>query len=54
MRLNVQDGAGRSLAARYGVSMVPTFLVFRGGREPVARFVGRPDGEKLVDALLSP
>lgn len=54
VRLNVYDEAGRAVASRYGLSAVPTFLVFRGGDQPVARFVGRPDGEQVLKALLDP
>ena len=54
VRLNVSDEAGRSVASRYGLSAIPTFLVFRDGLEPEARFVGRPDYDRLVQALLGP
>ena len=51
IRLNVYDDAGRYVAGRYGLSAVPTFLVFRGGPEPVARFVGQPNTEEILRAL---
>ncbi|MCL4466276.1 MAG: thioredoxin family protein [Chloroflexi bacterium] len=40
------------MAGRYGLSAVPTFLVFDGTAEPSQRFVGYPDTNKLEQALL--
>ncbi|MHB1005056.1 MAG: thioredoxin family protein [Chloroflexota bacterium] len=54
VRLNVGDEAGRAVASRYGLSAVPTFLVIRDGNEPSARFVGRPDHDRLVQAMFAP
>jgi thioredoxin-like negative regulator of GroEL len=54
VRLNVYDDAGRAIAGRYGLSAVPTFLVFRASDQPVARFVGRPDHGQVLRALLGP
>ena len=52
--MNVGDEAGRAVAARYGLSAVPTFLVFRNGGEPHVRTVGRPDHDRLIQALFGP
>lgn len=54
VRLNVQDDAGREIAWRYGLTAVPTFLVFHSAEEPVARFVGRPDHNQILNSLLGP
>ena len=51
VRLNVADDTGQRLASRYGLSAVPTFIAFRAG-QPVARFVGYPDQERIKRALL--
>lgn len=52
VRLNVGDSAGRAVASRYGLSAVPTFLVFTPDGAPSGRFVGFPDTERLRRALL--
>jgi hypothetical protein len=52
IRLNVYDDVGRAVGSRYGVSALPTFLVFKGDAGPGERFVGFPDRDKLVRALL--
>lgn len=51
IRLNVADEAGRQLAGRYGLTAVPTFIVFPGGSEPSIRQVGMPQAESLYAAL---
>lgn len=52
VRLNVADSAGRAVASRYGLTAVPTFLVFTPEGAPSGRFVGYPDKDRLVRALL--
>lgn len=39
-----------ALAARYGVSVIPTLIVFRGG-QPVSRSSGYSDEEDLIAQL---
>lgn len=48
--MNVAGPAGRELFGRWGLEVVPTFLVFRDGRE-VYRATGLPDRERFLAAL---
>ncbi|MHB1133769.1 MAG: thioredoxin family protein [Chloroflexota bacterium] len=52
VRLNVGEDVGRSVANRYGLGAVPTFMVFRGG-SLTERTVGFPDRDRLMRALLN-
>ncbi len=50
VKANVQDKDDRVLADTYGVSALPTLLIFRGG-EVVDRLVGFRSLETLRDAM---
>jgi thioredoxin-related protein len=47
VRLSVLGQMGQEIAHRYGVSGVPTFLVFDGQGELVGRQVGFPDRSEI-------
>lgn len=51
MRVNVDDAAGQSLAARYGIRAVPTFVAVDGSGTEVERFVGAQPRERLEVAV---
>lgn len=53
LRLNVVDGVGGQLAARYNVRGVPTFLVLDGEGEVVLRQVGRPQRKEIMATIAS-
>jgi thioredoxin 1 len=48
VKINVDDSPGA--AQQYGVSSIPTLVVFKGG-QPVERFVGVQTKDKLQSAL---
>ena len=45
LKLNTEEG--QALAAHYGISSIPTLILFKHGRE-VARRVGASDARSLV------
>jgi thioredoxin 1 len=47
-KINIDDNP--SIAANYGVSSIPTLMIFKGG-EVVERFVGVQPKKRLQDAL---
>ncbi len=51
VHIKVEDGKGRSLGRSYGVTLWPTLLFLRSGRE-VARLV-RPTDAKLIEEALA-
>ena len=51
LRLNVMDGVGGGLAARYGVRGVPTFVLLDGAGEVVLMQIGTPDRAKIMAAV---
>lgn len=51
LRLNVKDNVGLALAARWGVSGVPTFFVLNGAGDVVYTRAGAPDIEALKVAV---
>lgn len=51
LRLNVKDGVGLTLAARWGVSGVPTFFVLSGAGDVIYARAGAPDIESLKAAV---
>ena len=51
LRLNVMDGVGGQLAARYGVRGVPTFVLLDGDGQLVLTQVGMPKREEILAAV---
>lgn len=51
LRLNVKNDVGLALAARWGVSGVPTFFVLNGAGEVIYARPGAPDIEGLKAAV---
>jgi cytochrome c-type biogenesis protein len=51
LRLNVMDGVGGQLAARYGVRGVPTFVLLDGDGQLVLTQVGMPKREGILTAV---
>ena len=51
LRLNVTDGVGGQLAARYGVRGVPTFVLLDGDGQLVLAQVGMPNREEILTAV---
>jgi cytochrome c-type biogenesis protein len=51
LRINVDDDAGKSLASRYGVRVVPTFVSVDAMGSEVERLVGEQTSERLAQAL---
>lgn len=51
IRVNVAEPAGRELFARWGLEVVPTFLVFDGHGREVYRAAGFPDRDRIRAAL---
>lgn len=47
LRANFHDAVGRQLGERYGVTLVPTFVLLRSGQE-VWRLQGVPDRAALA------
>ncbi|MBI4328464.1 MAG: thioredoxin family protein [Chloroflexi bacterium] len=47
LRANFHDAVGRQLVQRYGVTVVPTFVLLRSGQE-VWRLEGVPNRADLV------
>jgi len=47
-KINIDNNSG--IAAKYGVSSIPTLMIFKNG-EPVATFVGVQPKSKLQDAI---
>jgi hypothetical protein len=53
-RVNIREDEGRSIARKYRVNMVPTFLVIAPDGELLYRQVGgRPDRAEVEAALAS-
>ncbi|MGZ3418494.1 MAG: cytochrome c biogenesis protein CcdA [Polyangiales bacterium] len=52
LRISVDDDAGRSLASRYGVRVVPTFVSVDAAGSEVERLVGEQTSERLSRALI--
>jgi thioredoxin-related protein len=46
-RLSILSKVGREVAQRYGVSSVPTFLVFDGQGDMIGRHVGLPNRARI-------
>jgi thiol-disulfide isomerase/thioredoxin len=53
LRLNVKDDVGLALAARWGVSGVPTFFVLDGGGNVIYARPGAPDTAALKAAVVA-
>jgi thiol-disulfide isomerase/thioredoxin len=51
LRINVDDDAGKSLASRYGVRVVATFVSVDAAGSEVERLVGEQSSERLAQAL---
>ncbi len=51
LRLNVKDNVGLALAARWGISGVPTFFVLNGAGNVVYTHAGAPNIESLKAAV---
>jgi cytochrome c-type biogenesis protein len=51
LRISVDDEAGRSLASRYGVRVVPTFVSVDAAGSEVERLVGEQSSQRLSQAL---
>jgi thioredoxin-related protein len=51
LRLNVMDDVGGSLALRYGVRGVPTFVLLDGAGQVVLAQAGMPDRTEIVAAV---
>jgi cytochrome c-type biogenesis protein len=52
LRISVDDDAGKSLASRYGVRVVPTFVSVDAAGSEVERLVGEQSSERLAQALV--
>lgn len=48
VRLDIGSDLGKSVAGRYGVTVVPTTLVVDGGGEVIHREEGMPSRESVV------
>jgi thioredoxin-like negative regulator of GroEL len=46
-RLSILSELGRDVAAQFGVSSVPTFLIFDAQGTLIGRQVGLPDGDAI-------
>jgi hypothetical protein len=51
VRLSVLSGLGSQAVRRYGVRGVPTLIVFDGEGRPIARSVGIPDRDGIVEQV---
>lgn len=51
LRLNVMDGVGGQLAARYNVRGVPTFVLLDGDGQLVLVQVGMPNRAEILTAV---
>jgi thioredoxin-related protein len=51
LRLNVTDGVGGQLAARYNVRGVPTFVLLDGDGQLVLAQVGMPNRAEILTAV---
>ncbi|MBC7225674.1 MAG: thioredoxin family protein [Thermoflexales bacterium] len=51
LRIDVMSQAGLTLAREYGVSAVPTFIVFDGGGQVVYAQAGLPDRAAIRAAV---
>jgi len=54
LRVNADDPIGRAVSRRYGLSYVPTFVVFSADGREVHRETGLPDIERIKRAALAP
>jgi thioredoxin-like negative regulator of GroEL len=55
VRVDVNTDEGRTLAARYGVSALPTYvLVAPGGRVAYRQVGGRPDADEIERRVSAP
>ncbi len=52
LRVNAMSRVGATLAGRYGVRGVPTFLVFDGAGEVIYGQAGRPNQEAIKATVL--
>ena len=50
-RLNIASAAGRQLASRYGIRLLPTLLVLDGEGRPVLQQVGRISKDVVLSAV---
>ncbi len=53
MRIDVMSRVGNTLAQRYGVRAVPTFLVFDGNGQVIYAQAGIPDRSAIAEAIAS-
>ena len=53
LRLNVMDEVGNTLAQRYGVRGVPTFVLLNGDGEVMLKQVGTLKQEAIIAAVKS-
>ncbi len=50
-KLDVDKGEGRTLAAKYGVSSIPTYIVFDKNGNEVGRHAGGSDADAFIAAI---
>lgn len=53
LRIDVHGAGGREIAARWGVEVVPTFLLLSGAGRELLRCVGRPPSARRVLSALA-
>lgn len=51
VRVDLRSEAGAALAARYGVTLVPTFVVLTADGREVSRWQGMPSRARLLASL---
>lgn len=48
----VDTDSSREIAVKYGISAIPTVIIFKGG-QPVEKFVGLTQKDRLAQALVN-
>ena len=51
IHLNIQDSAGRELAARFNIRLTPTFIMFDSSGNQLWQSVGMLDPNKVYETL---
>ena len=54
LRVSADEGVGQAVTRRYGVGLLPTFIVFTAGGRETYRDSGFPDTDRLEAEALSP